>query len=59
MEQIIKNQQEQIAGLLGTNRSLVESQWETAGTDGCAATEDTGTAFSDSMAEPSAFRAEI
>lgn len=30
-------------------------QRETAGTDGCAATEDTGTAFTDSMAEPSAF----
>ena len=46
MEQIIRSQQEQIAGLLETNRSLVESNGKLL------------TAFTDSMAEPSAFRAE-
>ena len=39
------------------NDSMMDYDIET-GTDGCAATEDTGTAFTDSMAEPSAFRAE-
>ena len=64
MEQIIRSQQEQIAGLLETNRSLVESNGKLLEqTDALQRKiqellEDTGTAFTDSMAEPSAFRAE-
>ncbi|GCB37348.1 hypothetical protein KGMB02408_42930 [Bacteroides faecalis] len=56
MELIIKNQQEQIKGLLETNRTLVESNQKTYGTDGRTAAKSTGTPVASSLVKQTAFR---